>query len=281
MGNLSTDNQYKFLVATDMDYTLLMPGKPVSEENREAVKAIKEAGGAFTLATGRTSFLTGVYTDDLDVKVPVITSNGASLFDPISRKDIFSADFPHEITRKLIELFLTHNTDATGYSCEGILFLPNSSRRDFVSSYNKNIPDRIKALTGEITSDTLKGELPPINKFLLIDADKEILDELDKIPELQVVMSAKNFYDVMLKGTSKGLALLELAKKLNIPQGKVFALGDSDNDIPMLEAADKSIAMGGSKEAVVSTSDFLSDTCENNGFAKAIYEFILPQVTDQ
>lgn len=278
MSTNITNNQYKFLVATDMDYTLLMPGKPVSEENRRAVRAIREAGGAFTLATGRTSFLTGIYTDDLDVTVPVITSNGASLFDPVTRKDIFSADFPEDTTRRLIELFLKDNVDATGYSSEGILFAPCSSRREFVHKYNEGIPDRIMALTGEITADTLTKPLPPINKFLLIAASEEIQGKLDSFPELQVVMSAKDFYDVMLQGTSKGLALKELAGRLNIPADMVFALGDSDNDIPMLEAADHAIVMGGSKPEVLRYADYISADCEGNGFAKAVFEYILPMV---
>ncbi|MCQ2532510.1 MAG: Cof-type HAD-IIB family hydrolase [Saccharofermentans sp.] len=271
-----SNKQYKFLVATDMDYTLLMPGTPVSAANREAVKAIQDAGGAFTLATGRTSFLTGIYSDDLNVTVPLITSNGASLFDPITRKDIFSADFPEEINRKLITLFLENNTDATGYSDEGILFAPNSSRREFVKNYNVGIPDRIKALTGEITNDTLKGKLPNINKYLIIKANDVILAELAKISELQVVMSAVDFYDVMLNGTSKGLALRELANKLNIPEGKVYALGDSDNDIPMLDAADHAVVMGGSKENILSHADYVTLDCQHDGFAKAVFDFILP-----
>lgn len=280
MSDLGNNNKYKFLVATDMDYTLLMPGTQVSEENMRAVKAIQDAGGAFTLATGRTSFLTGTYSDALNVTVPLITSNGASLFDPITRKDIFSADFPEEISRKLITLFLEQNEDATGYSSQGILFAPNSSRREFVYNYNQGIPDRIRALTGEITWDTLEGELPPLNKFLLIAAKDKVLEELAKIPELQVVMSAKDFYDVMLTGTSKGLALLELAKTLNIPQNMTFALGDSDNDIPMLEAADHSIVMGNAKDYIKKNAAYVTTDCESDGFAKAVFDFILPMVND-
>ena len=35
---------YKALLATDMDFTLLAPGKDVPEGNKEAIKALKEAG---------------------------------------------------------------------------------------------------------------------------------------------------------------------------------------------------------------------------------------------
>ncbi len=47
--------KYNSLLATDMDYTLLMPGQDVSPENVRAVKALRANGVAFTLATGRSS----------------------------------------------------------------------------------------------------------------------------------------------------------------------------------------------------------------------------------
>ena len=75
-------SDYKFLVATDMDYTLLLPGQPVSEANKRAVEAVYEAGGCVTLATGRTFYLTGSYARDLGIKIPLITSNGAAISDP-------------------------------------------------------------------------------------------------------------------------------------------------------------------------------------------------------
>ena len=55
---------YKALLAADMDFTLLAPGKDVPEGNKKAIKALKEAGVAFTIATGRSSFLVGKFAED-------------------------------------------------------------------------------------------------------------------------------------------------------------------------------------------------------------------------
>ncbi len=260
-------SDYKFLVATDMDYTLLMPGKPVSKKNKLAVKAIFDAGGCVTLATGRTFYLCGSYAADLGITVPLITSNGAAISDPVNFRDIESNDFSDEVLDYLMDLFTANNVDATGYSSDGIYFLENSSRRGFIESYNAGVPDSIKV-------PVLNDHSHRFNKFLLIDPDSSVIEKIKSHDDLQVVSSAKGFYDVMLKGTSKGLALKKIASMYNIPV--TFALGDSENDLSLLESAGHSVAMGGS--SIEQFADYVTTDCESDGFARAVYEFILPTV---
>ena len=257
--------EYRFLVATDMDYTLLLPGEPVSAENKRAVKAVQDAGGCVTLATGRTFYLTGAYAADLHIEVPLITSNGAAISDPVLFKDLESVDFPDLILETLIALFNKENVDATGYSSDGLYFFENSSRRGFIADYNASVPDDIKAVE-------LSDLNHSFNKFLLIKPSESVISAIKSIPGLQVVSSAKNFYDVMMDGTSKGLALKKIAKSLGVKM--TFALGDSENDLSLLRAADHSIAMKDS--SIEQFADYIAPRCEDDGFAKAVYDFILP-----
>lgn len=272
----SNNNKYKFLVATDMDYTLLMPGQPISEENKKAIKLIKEAGGAFTLATGRTSFLTGAYIDDLELEVPLITSNGASLFDPVAYKEIYAALIPEEIVRALIEVFIKNNTNATGYCPEAIYFAPGSKRREFIENYNRTALDKYKAPTAEITADMITHNTPVFNKFLLVDPDEEALNFAYSFEDLEIVSSAPGFYDIMYKGCTKGDALIRIADILGIPHENTFALGDSDNDLSMLETARYAVAMGNANDLIKGAATYITDTCENHGLAKAIKDYIIP-----
>lgn len=262
--------KYRFIVASDMDYTLLLPGQPVSDANKHAISMICDAGGCVTLATGRTFYLTGSYARDLNINIPLITSNGAALSDPVSFRDVSSVNFPPETLDRLVKLLFEHNIDATGYSSDGIYFLPKSSRKDFINSYNSGVPDDIKVRFLDSCDH-------PFNKFLLIDPPKTVIDQIRTIPGLQIVSSAKNFYDIMMAGTSKGLALKALASKLDIPV--TFALGDSENDISLLEAADHAIAMADSDPQLLKIADYITSDCASDGFAKAVKEFILPTVS--
>ena len=131
--------KYKALLAADMDCTLLAPGKDVPEGNKEAIRALKGSGVAFTIATGRSSFLVGKFAEDLGIEVPVITSNGGSLFDAAARKQFDSKDFEESKIRDLLRYLLDNDADATLYSDEGIFFAPNSSRKFFVEGYNVGV----------------------------------------------------------------------------------------------------------------------------------------------
>lgn len=265
-------SDYKFLVATDMDYTLLLPGQPVSEANRRAVSLIREAGGCVTLATGRSFYITGSYARALDISVPLITSNGAAISDPVKFCDVESVDFPSDVLSELITLFTDNNVNATGYSSSGLYFFPNSSRRTFVDDYNSGVPADIKCRILDSHSGVT------FNKFLLIDPPANVVDRIKSIPCLQVVSSAKNFYDVMMAGTSKGLAMLKIADLLGIPHDMTFAAGDSENDILLLESAGHAIAMAGSDPRVLAAAEFVTADCVSDGFAKAVHDFILPLV---
>ncbi|MBR1796701.1 MAG: Cof-type HAD-IIB family hydrolase [Clostridiales bacterium] len=259
-------NNYRFLVATDMDYTLLMPGHPVSEANKRAITAIYDAGGCVTLATGRSYHFVCSYARELEITIPLITSNGAALSDPIKFCDVESVNIPHSTVEELLYLLCEEHVDATGYSSDGLYFFPESSREGFILNYNQSISEDIKArFIYDIDHE--------FNKFLLIDPSSEVIDTIKAFPDLQIVKSARNFYDIMMKGTSKGLALKKLASSLDVPI--TFALGDSENDISMLEAADYAVAMGGS--SITEYADYITSDCESDGFAKAVFDYILPK----
>ena len=271
--------KYKALLAADMDYTLLAPGKDVPEGNKKAIRALKDAGVAFTIATGRSSFLVGKFAEDLGIEVPLITSNGGSLFDAASRKQFDSMDFEDSKIRELLRFLMSRSADATLYSDEGIFFTPFSTRRAFVNSYNQGLEPSKQSPMIDIDMDFLEKEkLPNFNKILLISADSSLIDTLASDSELEVISSAPNLFDVMKKGATKGNALLSLADYLGIPRENTFAIGDSDNDISMIESAKYGIAMGNASEGVKAAASYITANYDSLGFAKAVYEYIIPLV---
>ena len=271
--------KYKALLAADMDFTLLAPGKDIPEGNKEAIRALKESSVAFTIATGRSSFLVGKFAEDLGIDVPIMTSNGGSLFDATARKQFDSMDFEDKKIRELLRFLMTRSADATLYSDEGIFFTPGSTRRAFVNSYNQGLEPAKQSPMIDIDMDFLeKDTLPNFNKILLISADEELVKILSSDKDLEVISSAPNLFDVMKKGATKGNALLNLADYLGIPSENTFAIGDSDNDISMIEAAKYGIAMGNASEGVKAAASYITANYDSLGFAKAVYEYVIPLV---
>ena len=269
--------KYRALLAADMDFTLLAPGKDVPEGNKEAIKALKKSHVAFTIATGRSSFLVGKFAEDLEIDVPVITSNGGSLFDAKARKQFASKDFEDARIRDLLCYLLDNDADATLYSDEGIFFAPCSSRKFFVEGYNVGVEPSKQAPIIDIGRDFPEQKIiPGFNKILLIKPNKKVYDKLASDPGLEVICSGPDLYDVMPKGSTKGCALLSLADYLGIPETNTFAIGDNDNDVSMIEAAHYGIAMGNATESAKKAAYYITTDYDSLGFAKAVYEFIIP-----
>lgn len=273
------DKKYKALLAADMDFTLLSPGKDIPEGNKEAIRALKESSVAFTIATGRSSFLVGSFAEDLDIDVPIITSNGGSLFDASARKQFESKDFEDAKIRSLLGFLMDKSADATLYSDEGIFFAPDSTRQYFVEAYNAKVSPAKRSPMIEIGRSFVDSEkLPKFNKILIQSADPDILSILSSDPDLEVISSGPNLFDVMRAGVSKGNALLSLAGYLGIPEKNTFAIGDSDNDISMIESAAYGIAVGNATEGVKAVASYITANYDSLGFAKAVYEYIIPLV---
>ena len=274
-------NTYKALLAADMDYTLLAPGKDVPEGNKEAIRALKDSGVAFTIATGRSSFLVGKFAENLGIEVPLMTSNGGSLFDAKARKQFASRDFEDAKIRSLLRLLMDKNADATLYSDEGIFFAPCSSRKFFVQGYNEGVEPAKQAPIIDIDRSFPDQEtIPRFNKILLIKPSEEVADIFLSDPELELISSGPNLYDVMCKGVSKGNALIELADYLGIPADNTFAIGDSDNDLSMIRSAKYGIAVGNATDDIKKAASYISTNYDSLGFAKAVYEFVIPLVKD-
>ena len=274
-------NTYKALLAADMDYTLLAPGKDVPEGNKEAIRALKDAGVAFTIATGRSSFLVGKFAENLGIEVPLMTSNGGSLFDAKARKQFATRDFEDAKIRSLLRLLMDKNADATLYSDEGIYFAPCSSRKFFVQGYNEGVEPAKQAPIIDIDRSFPDQEtIPRFNKILLIKPSEEVADIFLSDPELELISSGPNLYDVMCKGVSKGNALIELADYLGIPADNTFAIGDSDNDLSMIRSAKYGIAVGNATDEIKKAASYISTNYDSLGFAKAVYEFVIPLVKD-
>ncbi len=268
--------KYRYLFASDMDFTLLMPGEDVTEENKKAIRLLRENGVAFTLATGRTFYLVRKFAASLDVDVPCITSNGGSLYDPKKFDEVYSVNIDETVARDVFEMLLRRDIDFAGYSGEGIFFGPRNGRRDFFDKYNEGLKEEEKAPLYDFSLDM--KPFPKFSKILVVGADEETKAILRGNKDLECTMSTGVLMDLTAPGASKGNALLKLAEMLEIPEENVFAAGDNDNDLSMLKAAPHSIAMGNSSDEIKACCEYVTTNCEENGLAKAVYDFILPRV---
>lgn len=97
-----------------------------------------------------------------------------------------------------------------------------------------------------------------------------LLREIEK--DFMVIDRGNGFYENVPKGFTKATAISMILNKLGIPLENAYAIGDSMNDLPMLEAVPNSIAMGGAEKLYPYVS-FVTKPIMENGIEFALRHF--------
>ena len=98
---------------------------------------------------------------------------------------------------------------------------------------------------------------------------------LHSIPGVEINSSWWDNLEIMAAGVHKGAALRCLAQRLEIPLDEVMAIGDNENDLPMLQVAGLPVAMGNAVESVKQQCAFVTATNDEDGVARAVRRFVL------
>lgn len=81
--------------------------------------------------------------------------------------------------------------------------------------------------------------------------------------------------EFMPKGVTKAYGISLLAKDLGLKQEEIMAIGDEENDLPMIQYAGLGVAMENAVPFVKEAADFVTASNEENGVAKVIQKFVL------
>ena len=87
--------------------------------------------------------------------------------------------------------------------------------------------------------------------------------------------SMPRFLEIVNAKVNKGEALRFVAEHFGVKREEVMAIGDSNNDIAMVEYAGLGVAMGNATPRVKEAADVMTASNAQDGVAKAIREYIL------
>ena len=110
--------------------------------------------------------------------------------------------------------------------------------------------------------------------------EKQILDmernlKLNYGDNLHITRSKPCFLEVMHREANKAKALEVIAGHFGIDRQEVMAVGDSYNDMEMLEWAGMGVAMGNAYQSVKDIADFVTASNEEEGVTEALRRFVL------
>lgn len=272
------------LIALDLDMTLLNKEKKISDVNKEAVKMAKEKGVHVILCSGR--ILNGVlhYANVLGIdNAPVIACNGAIVHDLRIKKDVFYMGINNESCIKIADICNKNDVYYHFYYKNTIVAKRLEYSSKFYIQKNKELPPE-ERINVEIDNsyDKIYQCDNLITKFVIVDSDIKKVDYIrslieDQVEDIEVAKSDINILDITKKGINKKIGLEFVCNYLDVKKEEVIAIGDNENDIEMIKYASVGIAMGNAIDEVKSVCDYMTDTFENDGVAKAIYKFILEE----
>lgn len=268
------------LLAIDMDGTLLNEEKYIDTPQKEAVQKAIEAGIKVVLCTGRPLFgVLPVYgeleLEKYNLDEYVILNNGCSLRKTTNWELLDNKEITKEDVIYLDKLRKGYNLDLT-VSNDDDYFVVGEKANKYTIEDGKLVYVDIKPISlEEATSgkhtffkSMYLGEEEEIQRFKN-DNENLLKDKYD------AVLSQIHIFEMLPFGTNKAAALKELAEKLGIEREEIMTIGDGNNDVEMLEFAGIGVAMGNGTESAKKAANYVTDTNENHGVAKAIEKYIL------
>jgi Cof subfamily protein (haloacid dehalogenase superfamily) len=269
--NPSPDTDIR-LVLVDVDGTLVTQEKILTERAKKAVHALHAKNILFAITSGRPPKGMKMLIDPLELKTPVAGFNGGVYTNP-DLTVLSSRYVPEDVARKVVDLIRRHNLVPWLYT----------STDWYVPDPKGPHVDR-EAWTVKFPPLVLADFSPKLNEAVKIVGVSDDLDavakcEADCQKQFTGAVSAQRsqpyYLDVTNVEANKGSVVAYLAQTLKLDPRQIATLGDMPNDVPMFEKSGLSIAMGQSSKEVQAKASAVTDTNENEGFAKAIEKHFL------
>jgi Cof subfamily protein (haloacid dehalogenase superfamily) len=262
------------LVALDLDGTLIddVVGKS-SARVRQAISAAQARGVVVTLATGRMFEFTLPYARDLNITAPLICYQGGLIRSPDSEFPLYRATMDPALVREVLEWRDRHDRHLILYADDRVFL---DDRRHPQSFYREMLGDRLVWLD-DISSALEQHKAIKFLVFVEPHETNHVETELRQLfgTRLEVTRSHAQIVEGNGAGVSKGDALRRLAAHLGVPQARVMAVGDQDNDASMIAWAGVGVAMGNGSPATKAVADWIAPPVTEDGAAVAIERFVL------
>lgn len=268
------------LIVTDMDGTVLGNNHRITKENMKALQLAQEQGVKVVFATGRFHDSAKDHVGFLGNTMPIISSNGSIIKNPITNEILYSNFIDKDISMKIIDILDRHNLKYQVYTDEVILqtYETEEEMNKMKEFIKHNFSDTTEIIFKKdikedvINSNALKFNIMEMERTHLIEKARCDLESIDNI---EITSSWKNNLEVMSEGSHKGNAIEYLSNLLNIDREHIIAFGDNYNDLSMLEFAGMGVAMGNAEEDVKKIANHITDRNDEDGVAKAIYDLVL------
>src|SRR5215468_120608 len=261
-------------VLADVDGTLVTKSKALTPRAIDAIEQLHERGVIFAITSGRPPRGMRMLVHPLELRGPMAAFNGGIIVQP----DMTIADerpVPADVAPTVIDVIRAHGLYPWIYRG---------------TEWYVTDPDAPHAAREAATVQFQPTVVPSYDR--LLDRAVKIVgvsDDHDRVERCEAAVdgefgthvsasrSQPYYLDVTHPEANKGVVAERLSHYAQIPLEQIATLGDGANDVLMFQRSGLSIAMGNASEEVQRQATFVTASNDDEGFAKAVEEFILPR----
>lgn len=252
----------------DIDGTIISEDGYLPESTVRAIQAARKKGSATIINTGRTSMNVDPFLRKIGFD-GYIYGCGTEL--EYKGKILFHEKQTPEQSREIVELVRRTN----------VAVLYERSDAMFIDQKTRILPYLQKLLELYESKHLPFADVPEdadwyTDKFVIWYDEKSDLEgfQAGLTGKFDYIDRGNGFAEMVPCGCSKATGMKKMMQLLGAERSQVFAIGDSLNDRPMLEAAGTGIAMG--DNAVLHPyADYITANLEDDGLEKALQHFNL------
>jgi Cof subfamily protein (haloacid dehalogenase superfamily) len=267
----------------DLDGTLFTSSRQVAESTKRAIKQLQKSGIIVGIATGRGPSFVKPFMDEIGFDVAV-TYNGQYIFNLQQVIDFTTMD--KMTLHHLVTYATKHEFDLSfglisGSSGSSMLKFGESRAAQIIVN---TIPERLAMFAKEKASAVTKFfrtkqreyfEMmrEPIYQAMMVTNSDQVGQELEQHYNVTTTRSNPYYIDIITRGNSKLQGIATAAEFYNFTLDEVMAFGDSDNDLEMLTGVGVGVGMGNASQKVKAVVDYVTDTNNKHGIAKALAHY--------
>jgi hypothetical protein len=265
------------LLLADVDGTLVPKDKVLTEATKKVVRELGSAGIVFAITSGRPPRGMSMLIEPLALQCAIAGFDGGVFVNP-DLSVIESHTLDLATAKKTLKLILDQGLDAWVYTEEEWLI------RDKEAPYVARETSTVK-FDAKVVPSFTDAHLAHAVKITGISSDLDVVAACEKAAQSSLgdkasaARSQPYYLDVTSPKATKGTVVATLSRLMNIPAARIATMGDMPNDISMFRASGFSVAMGNASDEVKAQASAVTDTNENEGFAKAVRKFVLQKVS--
>lgn len=268
------------LIISDMDGTLFRDDKSVSPFTVDIIRQIRQKGIYFTVSTGRSYVWMDRFLDLMGIDGAMITSNGCEIVDRGTGKRLYINALSRDNAERGFDLCISYRLNFFAETTDGWIIPEYVRDMDSFAGFHKELElngyseDKLTRVTcgSQVRDKTVLKLLIWVERG---DEGELMTQFVSEMEDVDCIHSASNIYELVPAGANKGSAFLKMCQMIGIKPEECCAIGDFDNDLPMMRSSGLSVTVANAPDYIRAEADYVGESNNNDGPARAIQALFL------